>query len=247
MQHKAYWLSESSSARLSFKGLSESSSARLSFKGCRTIVIMSLIICVISLVLYPFACLGFTIKFLLSQRCFQPTKRVIGIFSRSDSSDYKWITQGLTSPMFKGLVEETRAVYISNSDHQFIQAARGCDFAVLYHTKNRGRVNITNVTDSIYDEQLRHLSDSKGKENVVVVIDDLEKSDFEEKHRILLQQPDIMECSRDLILVTQSEKEQPRMVNQKLKWIKDLLGSPGTVYFFSYLVSMTCWATNNVR
>ncbi|CAJ0936507.1 unnamed protein product [Ranitomeya imitator] len=147
--------------------------------------------------------------------------RVVGIFSRSATVDYEWLMMALKSPMFTGLVAEPRPVYISNRDEcHFREAVQDCDFVILYHTKNRGRINIINVTDSLYDEELTYMASSKGRDNVIVLVDDLEKSDYQEKRRILDGQPDITIYSRDLILVTGNEKRHPHLLDQKLQDIK---------------------------
>lgn len=93
--------------------------------------------------------------------CSLPSGRVVGIFSRSAPDDYDWLTRALKS---SNLVKESRSVFISNrEEHHFRDAVQDCDFTILYHTKNRGRINITNVTDSLYDEQLQYMSTYKGR------------------------------------------------------------------------------------
>ncbi|XP_073502155.1 uncharacterized protein [Phyllobates terribilis] len=175
--------------------------------------------------------------------------RVVGIFSRSATVDYEWLMTALKSSMFTGLVAEPQPVYISNRDeHRFQEAVQDCDFAILYHTKNRGRINIINVTDSIYDEELTYMASSKGRDNVIVLVDDLEKSDYLEKCRILDGQPDITMYSRDLILVTSNEKRQPQLLGQKLQDIKANIsaGSSTSVNMWNYLESMAVWVRSNV-
>ncbi|CAN2391479.1 hypothetical protein PRIEUP_LOCUS1519, partial [Pristimantis euphronides] len=155
------------------------------------------------------------------------SSRVVGIFSRSSSNDYQWLTTALSSSMFKKCVQESRSICISNRDKRgFREAVWECDFNILYHTKNQGRINITNVTDSLYDDELQYMSSQKGRGNVVVVVDDLEKGDDEEKRRIQGYQPDIVTYAQDLILVTGSEKRQPQLLERKLQQIKALV-SPG--------------------
>ncbi|CAH2308054.1 Hypothetical predicted protein [Pelobates cultripes] len=72
---------------------------------------------------------------------------------------------------------------------QFMEDVSECKFGILYHTKNRGRINVTDVADSLYDEELKSMSDNLGKDNVLVVIDDLEDSSPQERNRILQNQP----------------------------------------------------------
>ncbi|KAM8962454.1 uncharacterized protein RCH25_037999 [Pelodytes ibericus] len=133
-------------------------------------------------------------------------KRVVGIFSRESEESYQWITDYLRS--LPG-VSDVRPVYISSTSSQiFRQEISKCDFAILYHTKNRGRVNITNVTDSLYDRELRDLSMHHGKTKVIVVIDDLEDNSWEQKTNILKSQPSIQDLATDLFLFRVEEKEQ---------------------------------------
>ncbi|CAN2390385.1 hypothetical protein PRIEUP_LOCUS421, partial [Pristimantis euphronides] len=81
-----------------------------------------------------------------------------------------------------------------------------CNFFILYHSKKRGRVNVTDVTDSLYDNELESLSNKYGKSRVVVVIDDLDSSSNEEKKRILQCQPSIGTFSRGLFLFSSADK-----------------------------------------
>ncbi|CAI9574060.1 unnamed protein product [Staurois parvus] len=97
-------------------------------------------------------------------------------------------------------------VYISNNANDFYKVAPGHDFAILYHTKKRGRINVTNVTDSLYDEELRHLHDKLGRKKVVVVIDDLEDSSDKEKTRIQTAQEDLQKHACDLFLFSTADK-----------------------------------------
>ncbi|XP_056390118.1 uncharacterized protein LOC130284120 [Hyla sarda] len=204
----------------------------------------------VSAVCFPCAVLGLVIRYIFSMICGpSPSRRVVGIFSRSASEDYEWLTTSLNSAMFKNLVMESRSVYISNRDqNRFREAVQSCDFGILYHTKNHGRINITNVTDSIYDEQLELMSSSRGRVNVIVMVDDLEKSDYEEKCRIIDSQPDILKYSQDLILVSSNEKRQPQLLERKLQDIKALIsaGSRGPGNFCDDLASMTRWVSSNV-
>ncbi|KAM8962452.1 LOW QUALITY PROTEIN: uncharacterized protein RCH25_037997 [Pelodytes ibericus] len=132
-------------------------------------------------------------------------KHTVGIFSRSAEGDYSWLQTLLTSGGFR----EVRPCYISNSGRrQFREDVSRCTFAILYHTKNRGRVNVTDVTDSLYDEELRYLSEELGRERVLVLIDDLEDSSPEQKIKILKDQPSIRKLARNLLLISCNEKRQ---------------------------------------
>ncbi|XP_073491564.1 uncharacterized protein [Aquarana catesbeiana] len=199
---------------------------------------------------FLFAVLGFTIKYVCSQiSCVQ--RRVVAIFSYSSPEDYLWITQGLESPMFRGFVEKTLPSIISNninSRSKYREAVEKCDFAILYHTKNRGRINITNVTDSLYDEEIKHISLCKGRKNVIVVVDDMEKSGYEEKCFILDTQPDISKYARDLILVSSEDKTTQQGINKKLQQIGDLMSDEfiNQTQYCDYLSSMARWVYNTI-
>ncbi|KAM4632065.1 uncharacterized protein O3C94_018590 [Discoglossus pictus] len=131
-----------------------------------------------------------------------PKKVKIGIFSRSGQQDYNWLMKILGS-------HNIRPHYISNNGVlKFYNAVDQCEFGILYHTKSRGRVNVTDVIDSLYDEELEHLSNTLKKDNVLVVIDDLDDSSKEEKARILKSQPSIERLAKNLVLVNEKEKKE---------------------------------------
>ncbi|XP_068103325.1 uncharacterized protein [Hyperolius riggenbachi] len=126
----------------------------------------------------------------------------IGIFSRSDESDYSWLVNVLQSEHVN-----VTPCYISNSGfQQFRDAVSRCSFGILYHTKNRGRINVTDVTDSLYNEELEYIHTILGKDKVIVVIDDLQESCDQAKDRILQSQTSISKLAQDLFLFTQEEK-----------------------------------------
>uniref|UniRef100_A0A803K0C1 Uncharacterized LOC100496189 n=1 Tax=Xenopus tropicalis TaxID=8364 RepID=A0A803K0C1_XENTR len=165
---------------------------------------------------------------------FSPIKHTVGIVSRSAESDYKWLDQYLKD----SFQIEVRPMYISNSGKlKFWEDVSHCTFAILYHTKRRGRINITDVTDSLYDEEIKHLASALGKDNVIVVADDLDSSSIEERERILQSQPSIGLYAKDLILftkketdpnyerlVTQQEQEDERSLNEKLETLRNIIG-----------------------
>ncbi|XP_068102763.1 ice nucleation protein-like isoform X2 [Hyperolius riggenbachi] len=130
-------------------------------------------------------------------------KRMVGIFSRESSTLYDWLIFIL---MATKVVKDIRQVYISNRFHEFQQEVYKCDFAILYHSKKRGRINVTDVTDSLYDEELDYLCTRLGQENVVVVIDDLDDSSDSVKSDILLNQPSIRNKAKELFLFSSDEK-----------------------------------------
>ncbi|XP_077129819.1 uncharacterized protein LOC143785046 [Ranitomeya variabilis] len=128
---------------------------------------------------------------------------LVGVFSREDESTYNWLVKVLVSSRS---VNDVRCVAITNRFQNFQEEMEKCDFGILYHTKKRGRVNVTDVVDSLYDEELRLLCGVYGRNNVLVVIDDLESSSEEEKSRILSHQPSIGEFALDLFLFSSADK-----------------------------------------
>ncbi|KAG8548348.1 hypothetical protein GDO81_025684 [Engystomops pustulosus] len=109
--------------------------------------------------------------------------------------------------------DDVHGVYITNNYTDFYSEIRNCSFAILYHTKKHGRLNITDVTDSLYDEELRDLSEYLGKDKVIVVIDDLQKTDSSEKTRILENQPSIGRLATDLFLFNERKDNVENLEN----------------------------------
>ncbi|XP_073416594.1 uncharacterized protein [Dendrobates tinctorius] len=149
----------------------------------------------------------------------RPQSRMkIGIFSRSAENNYSWLTEWLKTTYMTRPVD-VHAVYISNASSPFYRELSNCSFAILYHTKKHGRINITDVTDNLYDEELRDLSRTLGKENVIVVIDDLQNADSSEKARILSNQPSIGRRAQGLFLFNEKSKNSENLeeINQILR------------------------------
>ncbi|XP_077129898.1 uncharacterized protein LOC143785110 [Ranitomeya variabilis] len=134
-----------------------------------------------------------------------PKKVKVGIFSRSAESEYEWLKRRLKSESF---VKSVQLCCITNSgSSEFASKVSRCDFGILYHSQNRGRVNLTDVTDSLYDEELEYLSSRLEKKNVIVVIDDLMDSSEERKKEILKDQPKLGSLAADVFLFSEDEKK----------------------------------------
>ncbi|XP_077129797.1 uncharacterized protein LOC143785030 isoform X2 [Ranitomeya variabilis] len=132
-------------------------------------------------------------------------KHKVGIFSRDGEANSKWLIN-LLYTMFQSLVGKVKPIYISNSGGNFISGLSQSSFAILYHTKKRGRLNIANVTGSLYDEELKDLRDHFGRSNVVVLVDDVEDSGDSNRRRILEEQQ-LDSYATELILISEQEKE----------------------------------------
>ncbi|KAM3916913.1 uncharacterized protein RB166_016079 [Leptodactylus fuscus] len=139
----------------------------------------------------------------------------IGIFSRSSEREYSWLTTLLESEDFRNHVQTVQSYYISNEGSQFYNGVSQCKFGILYHTKKRGRINVTDVTDSLYDEELEYLSSVLGKKNVVVIIDDVDDTSDEMKKKFLTAQHSIARLAQDLIFVKHLSAEE------KMKQMED--------------------------
>ncbi|XP_040297712.1 uncharacterized protein LOC121008943 isoform X2 [Bufo bufo] len=142
----------------------------------------------------------------------------VGIFSRSAESEYRWLVDIL------GEDWPVVAFIITNTNYsQFCEEINRCSFGILYHSRNRGRVNITDVTDSLYDVEVRKMSEALGKQRVITVIDDLDDSGHEAKERILSNQHSLRTLTRDIVLFTSEEKRNHKLLRWKMESIKDAI------------------------
>ncbi|OCT64656.1 hypothetical protein XELAEV_18045755mg [Xenopus laevis] len=134
-------------------------------------------------------------------------KLTVGIFSRDASDNYKWLIDLLEGTFSHGVENIVIPVYVGNDFFEFLSNVNQCKFAILYHTQKRGRLNVTDVTDSLYDRELENLSSVLGKENVIVVLDDLVDNSDSKKNDIVKSQPKINEYSCDLLLISEKKKQ----------------------------------------
>uniref|UniRef100_A0A6I8QDZ5 Uncharacterized LOC100489478 n=1 Tax=Xenopus tropicalis TaxID=8364 RepID=A0A6I8QDZ5_XENTR len=146
------------------------------------------------------------------------TSHTIGIFSRDGRDNYNWLISLLHLIMFQGVVKNVLPKYISNNFMEFEENVSECSFAILYHTLKRGRLNITDVTDSLYDEELKYLCDIHGKENVIVVADDLTDSSDANMREIIKAQPSIAHHACKLFLISEQEKKSCIIEGSEPKW-----------------------------
>ncbi|CAN2390387.1 hypothetical protein PRIEUP_LOCUS423 [Pristimantis euphronides] len=136
----------------------------------------------------------------------------ISIFSRAAAPNYEWLVEWLKDTCTMGPVD-VHAVRITNDHTKFYSELPNCSFAILYHTLNQGRLNVTDVTDSVYNEELGELSKQLGQKNVIVILDDLQKTSPDEKKRILDSQPSIGRLARDLYLFNNKKKSPENLEN----------------------------------
>ncbi|CAI9603091.1 unnamed protein product, partial [Staurois parvus] len=156
---------------------------------------------------------------------------VIGIFSRC--SEYTWLSDVLRT------TGKVVPFYITNNNSsEFKVRVSKCSFAILYHSKTRGRLNITDVTDSLYDNEVTHMSEALGKEKVLVVVDDVDDSSDKEKSRIFESQPTIRNQTRGLYLFTREEKENKERLKEKMKPILNTLTRASSSYLILDVVGI---------
>ncbi|XP_073491565.1 uncharacterized protein [Aquarana catesbeiana] len=178
------------------------------------------------------------------------SKRVVGIFSREGEVSYHFLFEALGFQDL--LVRKVRTTTITNDGWpRFKEEVSRCDFGILYHSKSRGRLNITDVTDSIYDKELEHLSEKLGKENVLVVADDLDSITQEDKEMILNSQPLILGKARDLILFSkEKEKTSKKETREKIMKIIsaiDKMAQPITICKGSSNQGIAYWVSRCIQ
>lgn len=158
-----------------------------------------------------------------------PKSRKVAICSRDCEENYEWLKDFLENRMCKRTKIEVHPVYITNNTSQFYKEVAGYHCAILYHTKKRGRINITNVTDSLYDQELKFLSEKFGRKRVTVVVDDLENSANSERDKIKNGQPDLKAHAKEVFLFTNEDhnctkerlkKMPPGTMRSKMKELK---------------------------
>ncbi|XP_041433178.1 uncharacterized protein LOC121398270 [Xenopus laevis] len=135
----------------------------------------------------------------------EPRTLVVAVFSREDQSSYEWLRRVLQS---FPTVRDVKSIVISNNNFvTFLEEVSQCDFAILYHSMRRGRINVSDVVDSLYDGELEVLFRVQGKKKILVVIDDLEDSGSEAKKVILQNQQSIGRWAEELFLISSQEKD----------------------------------------
>ncbi|XP_069591279.1 uncharacterized protein [Ranitomeya imitator] len=152
-------------------------------------------------------------------------QRVVGIFSRESDSSFSFLRDALLA---EDSVRKVRSFTITNDGLcKFREEVSRCDCAILYHSKNRGRLNITNVTDSLYDEEITDLSIKLGKDNVIVVADDLDSSSSEIRTKILQGQPLIEQMATGFFLISREDKNSSERLKEKLQKITSFISRKG--------------------
>ncbi|XP_069838492.1 uncharacterized protein [Dendropsophus ebraccatus] len=125
----------------------------------------------------------------------------VGVFSRDSPDNFRWLLDFLYT-----FLPQNNVRYATITNHSTLSIT-GVSFAILYHSKSRGRINVTDVTDSLYDKELEELSRTLGREKVLVVIDDLEDVSDQVRRTILENQPSISTLASELLLFSVQEKQ----------------------------------------
>ncbi|XP_041434688.1 uncharacterized protein LOC121399008 isoform X2 [Xenopus laevis] len=152
-------------------------------------------------------------------------KHVVGIFSQDTRDEFDWLIPFLLT--IPG-VNDVRTIHITNTNYmEVMDEAYKCTFAILYHSMKRGRINVADVTDALYDKELDDLSRCLGRDGVIVVIDDVEDSCLEAKNNILQKQPSIGRLTIELYLFGDQDKnyqgEASNFTGNKLVHMKRLI------------------------
>ncbi|XP_073491524.1 uncharacterized protein [Aquarana catesbeiana] len=118
-------------------------------------------------------------------------------------------------------VKEVQPILITNTRSDFTEQVPKCSFGILYHSKTRGRLNITDVVSSLYDDELQHLSQAYGRNNVIVVVGDVEDSSNEKKAFILREQPKLDQYASDVFLFNEVKDSKAPFEGSKIEDLKN--------------------------
>lgn len=143
---------------------------------------------------------------------------VVGIFSREDRKTYEWLIRTVTFIIW---VKKVQPILITNNQSDFTEQVPKCSFGILYHSKTRGRLNITDVTDSLYDDELQQLSRAYGRNNVIVVVGDVEDSSNERKALILGEQRKLGEYASNVFLFNEVKDDRAPFEGPKIEDLKN--------------------------
>ncbi|XP_073491200.1 interferon-induced very large GTPase 1-like [Aquarana catesbeiana] len=164
-----------------------------------------------------------------------PASSVIGVFSCSENSKFSWLKILLSSKEFGNHQVIFHQISPGNMKG-FHSMVSHCKFGILYHCMDQGYKPLTDMENSLYDEELKYLSTTLGKSRVIVVMDKLGNSDEEAKCWTLENQPSLGMLARDVLLFSKQEnthQEKPNrsmhvdrnlgMFYEKLNTLKEIL------------------------
>ncbi|NP_001088587.1 uncharacterized protein LOC495470 [Xenopus laevis] len=147
------------------------------------------------------------------------TDAKIGIFSRSSPEEYIWLINYLKESSSHTVVP---FVITNTNNIKFREEVYRCNCAILYHSMRGGRINITDVMDSLYDDELEYLSSELGKQNVAVVVDDLDDGSSTVRNRILQSQPKIENLAWNIFLIDKQTKKNNSIIKKLINPINEM-------------------------
>ncbi|XP_043923662.1 uncharacterized protein LOC122798641 [Protopterus annectens] len=80
---------------------------------------------------------------------------------------------------------------------------------ILYHSKCYGRINLTDVNDSLYDGYLKYLSERFGSSRILMIIDDLDNPELT-KQTVEKNQPTAVKCCEKIYYLKKEEEEDKK-------------------------------------
>ncbi|XP_041433332.1 uncharacterized protein LOC121398308 isoform X10 [Xenopus laevis] len=165
-------------------------------------------------------------------------KATIGIFSRSSPEEYNW----LISYLIKSTGHTVLPFVITNTNSfKFREEVYRCNYAILYHSMRTGRINITDVTDSLYDNELEYLSSELGIDKVAVVVDDLDDRSSTARNRILKSQPKIANLAWNIFLIDKETKQNNSIMRNLMNPIKEKFMTEGSGHSLGSAIVPFCF------
>ncbi|XP_041432763.1 uncharacterized protein LOC108702076 isoform X3 [Xenopus laevis] len=165
-------------------------------------------------------------------------KATIGIFSRSSPEEYNW----LISYLIESTGHTVLPFVITNTNSfKFREEVCRCNYAILYHSMSRGRINITDVTDSLYDDELEYQSSELGIDKVAVVVDDLVDRSSTARNRILNSQPKIANLAWNIFLIDKETKQNNSIMRNLMNPIKEKFTTEGSGHSLGSAIVPLCF------
>uniref|UniRef100_A0A4W3HUH2 Uncharacterized LOC103189741 n=2 Tax=Callorhinchus milii TaxID=7868 RepID=A0A4W3HUH2_CALMI len=78
---------------------------------------------------------------------------------------------------------------------------------VFHHSVLQGRMNLTDVYDSLYDNVLKSTSNKAGKESIIFIVDDVQDGKTSQNN-IKVEQPTLSQCCESVFVFQKTEKNR---------------------------------------
>ncbi|OCT64721.1 hypothetical protein XELAEV_18045818mg [Xenopus laevis] len=114
----------------------------------------------------------------------------------------QWLVDMLNSYFSK---HGTETKYVPLTKHQKKDLEK-CSFGILYYSFGYKQINASKVSRLLPKEEFNYMSSCLGKQNVMVVLDDMDQNNMKETVRILSEDPTISDCSSCLLLIPKDNK-----------------------------------------